>query len=159
MSRALRQHECSMRRHECSMRQHPLPHHAVCMLPVLADAWTRAGFAVELPRHQSSIRYRIMPHATDACTRSACVTTVEGVAAACARCDASCNACHSCMHAGGGVGVQAMLKFENNAGTLDHKDAAFEKPVLLSVIIKVPPLSSSLSSLSSLRYLLLSVHR
>ncbi len=41
------------------------------------------------------------------------------------------------MYAGGGVGGQAMLKFENNAGTLDHKDAAFEKPVLLSVIIKV----------------------
>ena len=43
------------------------------------------------------------------------------------------------MHAGGGVGGQAMLKFKNNAGTLDHKDGAFEKPVLLSVIIKVPP--------------------
>ena len=43
------------------------------------------------------------------------------------------------MDAGGGVVVQAMLKFENNAGTLDHKDAAFEKPVLLSVIIKVRP--------------------
>ena len=42
-----------------------------------------------------------------------------------------------------GVGLvcvwQAMLKFENNAGTLDHKDPAFEKPVLLSVIIKVRP--------------------
>jgi len=134
-----------MRRHERSMRQHPLPHHAACRLPVLADAWTRADAwvcyvrAVELPRLQSSIRYRIMPHATDACTRAACVATVEGVAAACARCDASCNACDSCMHAGGGVGGQAMLKFENNAGTLDHKDGAFEKPVLLSVIIKVPP--------------------
>ena len=44
------------------------------------------------------------------------------------------------MHArGGGVGGQAMLKFENNAGTLDHEDGAFEKPVLLSVVIKVPP--------------------
>jgi len=62
-----------------------------------------------------------------------------------------------------------MLKFENNAGTLDHTDANFQKPVLLSVIIKVPsPLClqkpfllsvfikvrSLFSSLSSLRYLL-----
>ena len=90
MSRALRQHECSMRRHERSMRQHPLPHHAACMLPswLMHGRGLMHGFAVELPRLQSSIRYRIMPDATDACTRAACVATVEGVAAACARCDA-----------------------------------------------------------------------